>query len=96
MPLFPKRLVATKGCDNFRNSHSQASCEQLKSAETTQEGHTKTKLTHLMLAKENCWCIQEKLTFDLVLTSLMKTQWLEVKYRQIMPRNEDILKCENN
>lgn len=49
-----------------------------------------------MLAKENCWCIQEKLTFDLVLTSLMKTQWLEVKYRQIMSRNEDILKCENN
>lgn len=26
----------------------------------------------------------------------MKTEWLEVKYRQIMPRNEDILKCENN
>lgn len=32
MSVFPTGLVATKDFDQFRNSHSQASCEKLKSA----------------------------------------------------------------
>lgn len=32
MSVFPSGLAATKDCDQFRNSQSQASCEKLKSA----------------------------------------------------------------
>lgn len=60
MSVFPTGLVATKDFDQFRNSHSQASCEKLKSAKRQpMKGTQKSKPTHLVLFKENLQCMQK-------------------------------------
>lgn len=43
MSVFPTGVVATEDSHQFRNSDSQASCEKLKSTQTTHEGNARTK-----------------------------------------------------
>lgn len=70
MSGFTTGVVATEDSDQLGNSHSQASCEKLKSAQRySMTGMEELNPIHLVLCKENSLCMQETLIFDLVLRS---------------------------
>lgn len=96
--LFVISGAANEGSDQFRNSHSQASCENLKSAQRQpKKGMQKRTPTHLVLFKLNRLCMQAgNVNIWTTTQKLNEIHWLEVKDRQNMTRNETFLNSEDD
>lgn len=96
--LYLLRVWLLQKTGQFRNSHSQASCEKLKSAQRRpRKGMQKLKTTHLVFFKLVSLCMQAgNVNIWTSTQKLNEIQWLEVKDRQIMTRNETFLNSEDN